>query len=155
MSAKTTLVTACILGFAAVLLGAFGAHGLADSGYLEKQFADFQPKTIVGHEVPAAYKYLQDFKTAVRYHMWHSLLLLGLGILAVQQPSRLLSITSTIVTLGTVIFCGALYVLVMAGPKFGGITWGMVAPLGGSLLLIGWIMAAIAVSKIKTAESTS
>lgn len=153
MSAKPTLIVACVLGLAAVLLGAFGAHGLADSGYLEKQFADFEAKTIVGHEVPAAYKYLQDFRTAVRYHMWHSLLLLGLGILALHQPSKMLAVTSTVVTLGTIIFSGALYILVIAGPKFGGITWGMVAPIGGSLLLIGWIMAAIAVARIKPNES--
>lgn len=149
MSAKATLVTACLLGFFAVLLGAFAAHGLSDSGYLEKKYADYEPKVIVGHAVPAAYKYLLDFKTAVRYHMWHALMLFALGLLATQHPSRLLAITSAVTTAGTIVFCGALYTLVMAGPKFGGITWGLVAPIGGSLLMIGWILAAISVSKLR------
>lgn len=148
MTAKATLATACLLGFSAVLLGAFAAHGLSDSGYLEKKYADYEPKVIVGHTVPAAYKYLLDFKTAVRYHMWHALMLFGLGLLATQQPSKLLAITSAVMTAGTVVFCGALYTLVIAGPKFGGITWGLVAPIGGSLLMIGWILAAITVGKL-------
>lgn len=148
MSAKATLVIACLLGFTAVLLGAFGAHGLSDSGYLEKKYADVEPKVIVGHTVPASYKYLQDFQTAVRYHMWHALMLFGLGLLATQHPSKLLSITSAVMTAGTVVFCGALYTLVLAGPKFAGITWGLVAPIGGSLLMIGWILAAITVTKL-------
>lgn len=148
MSAKATLVTSCLLGFTAVLLGAFGAHGLSDSGYLEDQYADVEPKIIVGQTVTAAYKYLQDFRTAVRYHMWHALLLFGVGSLATQQPSRLLKITSAVVTTGTLVFCGALYVLVIAGPKFGGITWGLIAPIGGSLLMIGWILAAVAVGRL-------
>lgn len=147
MSARLTLTTACVLGFAAVLLGAFGAHGLTDSGYLEKKYADFEPKQIAGLEVPAAYKYLQDFKTAVRYHMWHALLLFGLGIAASRQPSKLLATASVIVTLGTVIFSGALYILVIAGPRAAGIPWGLVAPIGGSLLMAGWIVSAIAVTK--------
>lgn len=147
MSAKATLVIACLLGFTAVLLGAFGAHGLSDSGYLEKKYADVEPKVIVGHTVPASYKYLQDFQTAVRYHMWHALLLFGIGTLATQQSTHLLKVSSAVVTVGTVVFCGALYTLVIAGPKFGGITWGLVAPIGGSLLMVGWILTAIAVAK--------
>lgn len=153
MSAKATLTIACLLGLTAVLFGAFGAHGLSEAragklSFLEKKYADVEPKVIVGHKVPAAYKYLQDYKTAVRYHMWHALLLLALGCLATAQPSRLLKVTSAVVAAGTIVFCGALYTLVIAGPKFGGITWGLVAPIGGSLLMVGWILAAISVSKL-------
>ena len=69
LSARTCLTLAAVFGFLAVLLGAFGAHGLSDSGYLERQFADTEPKTVSGMSFPASYKYLQDFRTNVRYHI--------------------------------------------------------------------------------------
>ena len=34
--------------------------------------------------------------------------------------------------------------LVICGPKFGGITWGMVAPIGGTLQLVGWALLTVA-----------
>ena len=48
MSARTCLSLAAALGFLAVLLGAFGAHGLSDSGYLERSYSDLEPKNVSG-----------------------------------------------------------------------------------------------------------
>lgn len=143
MSARTCLTLAAIFGFLAVLLGAFGAHGLSDSGYLERQFADMEAKNVSGHTLPASYKYLLDFRTGVRYHIWHALAMFGTGLLMQRQKSRLLSAAAWCFGGGIVLFSGALYVLVICGPKFGGITWGMVAPIGGTLQLVGWVLLAI------------
>ena len=145
MSARTCLFMATALAFLAVLFGAFGAHGLSDSGFLERKYSNMEPKNIAGMQLPPAYKYLQDFRTAVRYHMWHALALFGAGLLMQTRPSRLLSTAAWCFVGGIVFFSGALYVLVICGPKFGGITWGMIAPIGGTLQLVGWALLAIAV----------
>ena len=150
MSPRTCLSLAALFGFLAVLLGAFGAHGLSDSGYLERKYADVEPKDVAGMAQPASYKYLQDFKTGVRYHMWHALALLGIGALMLRASSRLLSAAAWCFVGGIVLFSGALYVLVILGPKFGGITWGLVAPIGGTLQLIGWIMLFIACLRLSS-----
>lgn len=141
------LTLAAVFGFLAVFLGAFGAHGLSDSGYLEKQYADAEAKSVSGMELPASYKYLQDFRTGVRYHMWHALAMFGTGLLMLHYPSRLLSAAAWCFAGGIVLFSGALYMLVICGPKFGGITWGLVAPIGGTLQLVAWVLLAIAVQK--------
>lgn len=138
MSPKTCLTLASVLGFVAVLLGAFGAHGLSDSGYLEKLHSDVKPKSIAGMQVPASYKYMQDFNTGVRYHMWHALALFGVGLLMLKYPATSLTVSAWCFVGGIVLFSGSLYVLVICGPKFGGITWGLVAPIGGTLQLVGW-----------------
>ena len=151
MSARTCLILAAILGFLAVLLGAFGAHGLSDSGFLERKYSQMEPKNISGMELPASYKYLQDFRTGIRYHMWHALALFGVGLVMLHQPSKLLSSAAWCFVGGIVLFSGALYVLVIGGPKFGGITWGLVAPIGGTLQLIGWVVLSVAACRLNTA----
>lgn len=154
MSARTCLVIASILGFLAVFLGAFGAHGLKDTGFLEKKYASEEPKNYAGQLLPASYKYLLDFETAVRYHMWHAL---AMGLAAVQMQrrnSRMLAIAACCFGFGIVLFSGSLYVLVIGGPRFGGIPWGAIAPFGGTLLLIGWAALAIGVCR-QPSESLS
>lgn len=148
MSARMCLSLAAVFGFLAVFFGAFGAHGLSDSGFLERKYAQTEPKNASGMEIPASYKYLQDFRTGVRYHMWHTLALFGVGLMMLHRPSKLLSIAAWCFFGGIVLFSGALYVLVIGGPKFGGITWGLVAPIGGTLQLIGWAVLAIAALRV-------
>ena len=148
MSARTCLFLAAVFGFLAVLMGAFGAHALSDSGFLATKYADMEPKIVSGMELPAAFKYLEDFRTAVRYHMWHALALFGTGLWMRTQASRLLAVAAWCFVGGIVLFSGALYVLVIGGPRFGGITWGLVAPFGGTLLLIGWLVLTIAALRV-------
>lgn len=153
MSARTCLSLAAALGFLAVLLGAFGAHGLSDSGYLERSYSDMESKNVSGMQLPPGYKYLQDFRTGVRYHMWHALALFGVGLLMQRRPSGLLSMTAWCFVGGIVFFSGALYVLVICGPKFGGITWGMIAPIGGTLQLVGWALLTLAMLRISATDT--
>ena len=46
MTARTCLLVAALSGGLAVTLGAFGAHGLNDTKYLERKYADLPAKTV-------------------------------------------------------------------------------------------------------------
>ena len=143
MSARICLSLAAALAFVAVLAGAFGAHGLSDSGYLERSYSDMEPKNISGMELPPGYKYLQDFRTGVRYHMWHALALFGVGLLMQRRPSQLLSAAAWCFVGGIVFFSGSLYLLSLTG-----ISWlGAVTPIGGLAFIAGWLCLTIAAWK--------
>ncbi|MBC7965643.1 MAG: DUF423 domain-containing protein [Fuerstia sp.] len=139
MSGRTCLCLAGCLGFLAVFLGAFGAHGLKGTRFLTDKYADRPPEIVAGHAIPASYKYAQDFETGVEYHMMHVLAMLATGLMMLHQPSRCLSLAAWCFLGGIVFFSGALYVLVIGGPRWLGVPWGMVAPIGGTLQLIGWL----------------
>jgi len=100
---------AALMGFMAVALGAFGAHGL------EKLLADNKTTEI--------------WKTAVFYHFIHTVMLFVLGQ---RQPLRRGPWLSFLV--GIVIFSGSLYVLAVTNVKW----LGAITPFGGVSLLVGW-----------------
>lgn len=157
MSPKLCLSLAAAFGFLAVFLGAFGAHGLGEGrttddgsrtpSFLEQKYADTEDKNVAGQMMPASYKYLLDFRTGVRYHMWHAIAMFGTGLIMLRDKSRLLSAAAWCFAGGIVLFSGALYVLVICGPKAGGITWGLVAPIGGTLQLIAWLMLTVGIAR--------
>ncbi|MDX6765427.1 MAG: DUF423 domain-containing protein [Candidatus Methylacidiphilales bacterium] len=100
---------AAVLGFLAVALGAFGAHGLR-------------------HQLEAQER-LGTWETAVLYHLVHVVVIL---VIALARPQAVWA--SRFFTAGILIFSGTLYVLCLTGQ-----TWlGAVTPLGGLLLLAGW-----------------
>lgn len=107
------ILLASIFGFLAVVLGAFGAHGL------EKV-------------LDAAL--LQRYHTGVEYQFYHSLALLGVGLWSLVKPSQLLSWAGWAFVVGIVLFSGSLYVYAMTGIK----TFGMITPFGGIAFLVGW-----------------
>jgi uncharacterized membrane protein YgdD (TMEM256/DUF423 family) len=118
---KTWLFLGSLLGAAAVAAGAFGAH------YLKNVLkADAQQ--------------LANWETAARYQMYAALALLVIGLLAGRQPSALLNGAGGSMTLGTLIFSGCLYLLVLTGQRW----LGAVVPIGGTLLIIGWLCLAAA-----------
>lgn len=127
------------LGGLAVILGAFAAHGI--DGYFAEKYAG-QVKTVTGVEVPAARKYLNDFKTGAQYQMYHSLALLAVGFAGVtSRKQKLLNIAGWCFLLGIIFFSGSLYVLTLSGQTF----WGAIAPIGGTLLIVGWFSLAAGV----------
>lgn len=146
MSARFCLTVAAALAFVGVALGAFGAHGLKDSGFLEKKYSETESKNLAGLLVPASYKYLRDFETGVQYHLIHAIALLFTGVLLRTDGSVSLRTAAWCFLTGILLFSGSLYVLVIAGPKWSGIPWGMITPIGGTLLLIGWGSLAVACS---------
>jgi uncharacterized membrane protein YgdD (TMEM256/DUF423 family) len=133
--ARTIFTVAGVLGFLAVALGAFGAHGLA------VHFATFDD----------AAKHAAWWDTAVDYHMWHTLLLLGLGALAGRVQSRSLAAASIATVVGIAVFSGTLYVMALTG-----IRWlGAITPIGGIALLVGWALATMAARQLARDVSVS
>ncbi|MCA8998610.1 MAG: DUF423 domain-containing protein [Planctomycetaceae bacterium] len=115
----------------AVITGAFAAHGL--QGQLEALYAG-KTKEVMGQTVPAATKYLEDFKTAAQYQMYHAIGLLCLA--ATPGPSSLRSarVAAWSFLIGIGLFSGSLYLLVLTG-----LTWlGAITPFGGTAFIIGW-----------------
>ena len=121
MRSNPWLLTAAVLGGLAVACGAFGAHGL------KARFAADDPM-------------LANWETAARYQMYHALALLVVGLLAVRAPSRCLTFAGLSMTLGTVVFSGCLYALVLTGER----RLGAVVPVGGVFMIVGWVLLAIA-----------
>jgi uncharacterized membrane protein YgdD (TMEM256/DUF423 family) len=107
-----------VLGALGVLAGAFGAHGL--KGRLE----------------PDA---LASFETGVRYQLVHALALLAVGALA-RGDGGSFRVPTVLFLLGTLLFSGSIYALVLGGPRW----LGPVTPLGGALLIAGWVALAFA-----------
>lgn len=107
----------------AVAMGAFGAHGLEDV------LAEKQTEAI--------------FHTAAEYHMYHSLALLAVGLLAVRASSTCLQIAGWAFLIGILLFSGSLYVLAVTGIKW----LGAITPFGGTGFIIGWVALSIAAWK--------
>lgn len=121
MTTRLTLTLGAVYGLLAVSLGAFGAHGLR------------------AHVTP---EYLAVWNTGAHYLALHALALLAVGSLSLQRPNRrLLALAAWCFILGVLVFSGSLFVLVLSGVR----AWGAVTPFGGSLLIIGWLVLAIAV----------
>lgn len=112
-------ISAALLGFTAVLLGAFGAHRL---------------KKIWATET------LQSFESGVRYQMYHALVLLFLGFgVNVQDP--VVRISAWCFLIGTMLFSFSIYLLCYASWKRRKFKFlGPLTPLGGLFLLCGWAL---------------
>jgi uncharacterized membrane protein YgdD (TMEM256/DUF423 family) len=118
MTARLALTLAGLLLSAAVATGAFGAHAL---------------KAVLAPELMATYQ------TAVQYHFWHALGLLGVGALLQQRPdSRVLAAAAWLLVAGVALFSGSLYALALTGVR----GLGVVTPFGGVALLAAWAAVA-------------
>lgn len=107
------LLIASVLGLTGVGLGAFAAHGLRS-------------------ELTASA--LAVFQTGVQYQLLHALVLVAIGLAATSQRNAWLSAAACFIVLGVVLFSGSLYLLVLTPLKLG-----LVTPLGGLLLMLGWL----------------
>ena len=79
--------------------------------------------------------------SAVQMQGWHALALVACGLWAIYGgwPVHL---AAALFLLGTLLFCGAVYI-----PLFGGPSLGMTAPVGGSMLIIAWLVLAFSALK--------
>jgi uncharacterized membrane protein YgdD (TMEM256/DUF423 family) len=112
-SAAMWISVAAISGTLAVVLGAFGAHGLRGR---------------VGVEQLAAWT------TATQYHLLHSVVLLALALFA-METGRSMRLTGGLFAAGIVLFSGSIYLLVLTEQRW----LGPVTPLGGLCLIAGWV----------------
>jgi uncharacterized membrane protein YgdD (TMEM256/DUF423 family) len=140
-------VGAAVAGLA-VVIGAFGAHVVQD--VLKEVHASADAKEIAGLSVPASYKYFQDFRTAAAYQMTHGVAIFLVGLLGRRGKARIFAYAAAGCFLGGVIlFSGSLYLLAMTGLRW----LGMVAPVGGALLIAGWGLLAVAAAMPRSTSS--
>lgn len=120
-----------ILGAFAVGIGAFGAHAL-------KEWLISTSQT-------------ETFQTASKYHFYHAFSILLVGILIQinsknsEKSSKFLSWAGNLHLFGVLIFSGTLYLLCLTNIKW----LGAITPIGGVLLIIGWIFLALSFLKRK------
>jgi uncharacterized membrane protein YgdD (TMEM256/DUF423 family) len=114
MSRRTALMVAGATGFLGIALGAFGAH--AFKGVLD------------------AHHSRDLWNTAVLYHLVHAPVLLWLVRGSVVAWSPFLC-----VSLGILLFSGSLYALALTGVSM----IGAITPIGGLLLMCGWMLIAL------------
>ena len=72
--------------------------------------------------------------SAVQMQGWHALALLGCGFWG-ARGGRLAHAAGAAFALGTLLFCGTVYAGALGGPHLG-----LLAPAGGSLLMLGWAL---------------
>nr|WP_273543225.1 DUF423 domain-containing protein [Halomonas profundi] len=104
-----------------VMLGAYAAHGM-------------QARTTEAM--------VSAVETGVRYQAWHTLAMMIVLIWKRVQPLSVQRWVLACWALGVVGFSGSLYVMALAG-----LSVGIVTPIGGLLLMLGWVMLAITVVK--------
>jgi uncharacterized membrane protein YgdD (TMEM256/DUF423 family) len=112
---RTWIALGALAGLTALAMAAFAAHGL---GGLD----------------PAA---LAMVRSANDMQGWHALALLACGLWA-PRGGRLADAAGAAFAVGIVLFCGGVYAV-----GLGGIRLGMVAPAGGILLMVGWLLLGI------------
>jgi uncharacterized membrane protein YgdD (TMEM256/DUF423 family) len=137
---KLWLVIGTLLGLFAVVLGAFGAHGLKSS--LNTQHASLRSMDIYS-DADIADK-LHNWETAAQYQMYHALALLAVGLVAARRCGLAIHLAGAAFTLGSLLFSGCLYAWVLGGPQ--GLVHGV--PIGGTLLIVGWFCLAVAVCRL-------
>lgn len=113
---KFAYLCGTLLGLLGVIAGALGAHSLK------------------GQLSPDS---LGSFETAVRFQMYHAILLLVIGYFLEKKPHRLAGKTFWAILIGTILFSGSIYLLVLTP-----FSMGLVTPLGGSILIFGWALMA-------------
>lgn len=114
---KKLLIAGSINGLLAVVLGAFGAHGLKET------LSDEMMKT---------------YQTGVQYHMYHALALVLTALIAGKLGDDEVKWAGRLFLTGIVLFSGSLYVLSISG-----VGWlGAITPLGGVSFIGGWFLLA-------------
>jgi uncharacterized membrane protein YgdD (TMEM256/DUF423 family) len=116
-SGRTIAVTACVMGFAGVVLAAVGAHA------------------VPGVENAADHR---SWQSASTLHLVHALALLVLGLEIGRRPSRLLHLAAGLFFFGIILFSGSIYARIAFGLDR---TFNL-APFGGFLLMLAWLSAA-------------
>ena len=124
---NTFLSLGALFGLLAVIIGAFGAHGLENN--------------LSEHA-------LARYHTGVEYQFYHVMALLILGIISSQGSTtpRLIKLSGITFTAGILLFSGSLYLYALTGiSKFG-----MVTPIGGLAFILGWIFLLLYAVKSKS-----
>ncbi len=113
--ARIWIVLGALAGLSAVAMAAYAAHGGLEEG----------PLGLV--------------RTGLQMHGWHALALVGTGIWAARARRPAFAHAAGLAfAIGLVVFCGTLYLLAIPGIALTGL-----APVGGTLLMLGWLLLAL------------
>lgn len=126
MTDKFFIQAGALLGALAVALGAFGAHAL--KAMLESS------------------NRVDTFDTAVKYQFYHAIGLVLIGLLlqnCAVNAERFYHWSGYAFLIGVVIFSGSLYTICFTGIR----AFGAVAPIGGTLMIVGWMLLLLAAGK--------
>lgn len=110
------IVWGALGGAVSVVAGAFGAHALA---------ARLGPRE------------LQLWETAARYLMYGSLAMILVGLFG-QPGARRIDGAGWCLLAGSLIFSGTVFGLALGGPRW----LGAITPIGGTLLIVGFLLFA-------------
>ena len=124
---KKLRLTGGIFGLTAVIIGAFGSHGL------EKVLDSSAIAT---------------FETGVKYQMYHALLLLLIPVFALSEKTK--KIVWMLLLLGILFFSGSIYGLATNElTSFDFTKIALITPIGGTLLIVSWLLIVIHFIKSK------
>jgi uncharacterized membrane protein YgdD (TMEM256/DUF423 family) len=83
------------------------------------------------------------WETAVRYLALGGLGLLALGLAASDRPVRGWTVAGTCLAAGAVLFSGTVAAMALSGPRW----LGIVTPVGGVLLITGFLVLAVVAAR--------
>ena len=115
---RFALLAGALLAASGLLLGAFGTHALR---------AMLSPEA------------LGWWQTAVQYQMWQAIGLVAIGAAPLARKRWSAGLLAT----GTIIFSGSLYAMALSGARW----LGMATPVGGVLMIAGWVCLAWGLAK--------
>ena len=113
-SARAIALAGALLSLSAVILAAMGSHLIDMNG-------------------------MQNiWRIASNIHLFSAAALMGLAALLTRLESTPLKWGSWLIVLGTIIFCGSIYLHVVTGRTLPAVT-----PSGGLLMMAGWLLTAL------------
>lgn len=120
---KAFLFIASLMMAIVIAIGAFGAHGL---------------KATTDEYMMAIYN------TGVEYHFYNTLGLFAVAFISYLLPTcKKIVIAGYLLIVGTLIFSVSLYMLVLLK-----LSWlGAITPIGGTLMIISWLIIATTILK--------
>ena len=116
MTQQIIIATGAFFGMLSVIFGAFGAHAL---------------KKILSADQ------LHSFEVGVKYQMYHAIVLLALGFSTITISAA----TYWCFTIGIILFSFSIYGLILSDAKGKKLRFlGPITPIGGLLLVVGWLL---------------
>lgn len=132
VNSPIAITVSAVFGATAVILGAYGAHGLENLLVTYRE----DPEWLI--------KRLDTFEVGVRYHLTHAVAMLALSLVGSRSIANLKLVMNFFVA-GVLLFSGSLYLLVFLDlPIMGAIT-----PLGGLSLIIAWLLIVVGAWKAR------